>query len=187
MGRSNSTNAGFWDDYGQQNQLFMQTNAGSYQLAPEIAGEFSVPSNVGRGLICGDLDQDGDFDVCVTSAKGAARIFRNDVARTGSWLLARAIDDDRRRDAYGAGITVESNSKKMTKRVQPSSSYLSHNDVRVHFGLADATGVKRVIVHWPDAKGDIAEEFTEIPINRSVELHKGAGKKLSETVDSRDD
>jgi len=61
------------------------------------------------------------------------------------------------------------------RRVHSDSSYLSANDVRVHFGLADKPDIEAVLVHWPDGA---KERFEGVKCDRIVKLRQGAGKSL---------
>ena len=171
--RDSSKAVDFWSEYAQSNQLFMQTGPGVFHHELRLASAFTGSNSVARGLIRGDLDNDGDLDLLVTTAHGSVQLYRNDAPRDGAWLLIRAIDTNHRRDAYGARVTVECGDRKWTQIVQPSSGYLSHHDPRLHFGLGAATEVTRVTVHWPDRRGDVAEEFTDVKRNQSIELRRG--------------
>lgn len=176
IGRVASANADFWSSYAQPNQVFLQVSSGVYRSDSQPVGEFCTTEAVFRGLIYGDLDNDGDHDVVVSTAQGLSRVYRNDAPRNGSWLMIRAVDPLRYRDAYGAKIMVETSGRKWTRAVQPSSSYLSHHDARVHFGLGSQSRIERVTIQWPDSNGDIIEDFSEIAVNQSIEIKKGTGR-----------
>ena len=57
--------------------------------------------------------------------------------------------------------------------MNPGGSYLSHSDVRVHFGLGKAEHLERIEVRWPDGQG---EEFPGGPVDRHLLLRKGEGR-----------
>ena len=52
-------------------------------------------------------------------------------------------------------------------------SYLSSNDLRVHFGLGQSTSVDQVEVHWPSGK---VEKFTVPGVDRIVPADRGNRK-----------
>jgi hypothetical protein len=57
----------------------------------------------------------------------------------------------------------------------PDSSYLSANDVRVHFGLGDKPEIEAVLVPWHDGS---QERFDAIKPDRIVTLRHGAGSRI---------
>jgi hypothetical protein len=59
------------------------------------------------------------------------------------------------------------------QEVRGGGSYYAQNDLRVHFGLADATRVDRVEVRWPTG---VEETWTNVPVNRIVTLDEGSGQ-----------
>src|SRR5438309_855546 len=90
----------------------------------------------------------------------------------GHWLLVRAIDPARRRDAYGATITVRAGGKRWIGFINPGQSYLCSHAPQAHFGLGPADHVDSISVRWPD--GDTADEvFPGGDVDRSIVLRRG--------------
>jgi hypothetical protein len=178
-----STTGDFWSPYAQANQLFVQQTSasGRYRLESRLAGPFESQIGVSRGLISGDIDQDGDVDFVVTSANGTAQLYRNEVPQQGAWLQIRATQGMPPRDATGARVTVEGAGRTWTRIVQPSSGYLSHHDTRLYFGLGDCREIDRITVYWPDRTGAQVEDFAVSRVNQSLELRRGSG--VSRTPD----
>jgi len=56
--------------------------------------------------------------------------------------------------------------------VLSGGSYLSQNDLRVHFGLADYPKADKAEVLWPDGK---VETFTALTTGRYYSIREGAG------------
>jgi hypothetical protein len=166
----------FWNDYAEPNQIYLNDARGHFAEASEFGGPLTNRVDVARALIYGDYDNDGDFDLLVTYSSGPARLFRNDCPRKGNWLLVRAIDPALNRDAYGARIDVAAGEMRQHREVNPSSSYLASNDMRVHFGLGDARQYDRLAVQWPDG---LSEEFPAGAANRQVVLYRGRGSSIA--------
>ena len=68
----------------------------------------------------------------------------------------------------------------MTQRADVFSggSYASTSDMRPHFGLAKATSVERLEVHWPSGR---VERFDVNGVDRFVTLEEAHGKPVPAT------
>src|SRR5204863_5300040 len=140
-----------WTAYKERNQLFSNDGKGRFQDVSEANPAFCSIPNVGRGLACGDFDNDGGVDLLVTEIAGPARLFRNIAPRRGHWLLVRAIDPAAGgRDMYGVHVVLNAGGSARHRWVNPGYSYASSNDPRVHFGLGAAERFESIIVIWPD-------------------------------------
>jgi hypothetical protein len=168
----------FWSQYAERNQLFANEGAGRFRDVSRRNRAFCGVPGVYRGLAWGDVDGDGGIDLLVTTLAGRARLYRNVAADRGHWLLVRALDPARRRDAYGAEITVRAGSKRWVRWVNPGSSYLCSNDPRAHFGLGALDRVDAIDVLWPDGT---RETFPGCPTDQRPEtvLRKGEGRPLA--------
>ena len=65
-----------------QRALMLLNTDGTFESV--TAGDFGGLLRVGRCLLAGDLDSDGDLDLIETACGGVARIYRNDSASEGS-------------------------------------------------------------------------------------------------------
>ncbi|MBS0264060.1 MAG: CRTAC1 family protein [Planctomycetes bacterium] len=169
----------FWNDYAEPSQLFLNDAHGHFIEASASGGAFTQRVDVARGLILGDIDNDGDYDLLVTYSTRQARLFRNDWPRTGHWLMVRTRDSHGNREGYGAQVEVEIGTRRFIRHVNPSSSYLSSHDVRVHFGLAEATSYDRLTVRWADGP---VEDFVGGPADRELVIERGRGTLRPETA-----
>ena len=61
--------------------LLLENTGGAFQSVS--AGDFGKTPRVGRCLLAGDIDSDGDLDLIETACGGAAKIYRNDSAGVG--------------------------------------------------------------------------------------------------------
>jgi enediyne biosynthesis protein E4 len=165
----------FWRPYAQRPQLFENSGAGQFHDVSAANPDFCGHAAVGRGLACGDIDNDGAPDLLAMNTGGPARLFRNVAPHRGHWLTVRAVDPRRGgRDAIGAEITVEAGGRRWWRLVQPGYSFLVSNDPRAHFGLGAAQGVDRVRVLWPDGEEEL---FMGGATDRFITLAQGAGRK----------
>jgi hypothetical protein len=165
----------FWVPYAQRNQLFVNNRHGIFQDISDQNPAFCSLATVGRGLVHGDIDNDGAVDLLVTTTGGPAMLLRNVAPGTGNWLTIQAIDTALGgRDAYGAEIIVRAGRQRWWRLCQPASGYLSSHDPRLHFGLGNISEFDSIRVAWPDGT---EESFPGGPVNRSVTLRKGEGQQ----------
>ena len=75
------------------------------------------------------------------------------------------------RDAIGARVYVCVDGRRPSGEIQSGSGFISHNDSRVHFGLADNVSYNRIEVQWP---GGGREVFPGGKSNRIVRLVQGS-------------
>ena len=60
----------------------------------------------------------------------------------------------------------------MTDEVRSGSSYISQNDLRLHFGLGSATKIDAVEIRWPSG---LLEHFDNLSIDAIHTLKEGSG------------
>jgi hypothetical protein len=159
--------------YGQKNFLFVQATPGRFKNVSEAAGpafQVKLPS---RGSAVGDLDDDGDLDVVVNHLDTKPTWLRNDSAKRGHWVSVLLRGQGRNRSAIGARVTLVAGERRRSREIRSSSSFLSHEDLRAHFGLGDAT--KR-----PGSRcaGPIfaRREGRGPPIDRTIVVEQGKGR-----------
>ena len=76
------------------------------------------------------------------------------------------------RAAIGARVTVRTGKLVQFDEVRGGASYLSQNDLRVHFGLGKAVGLDSVEVLWP---GGAVEKFSGVAADKIYTLIEGQG------------
>jgi len=91
------------------------------------------------------------------------------------WIAFKTVGTRSNRDGIGAKITVHVGKRILLDEVRSGSSYISQNDMRVHFGLGQAAKIYFVEVRW--ASG-FAERFDNLPVDAIHTLKEGTGKAI---------
>ena len=134
--------------YQQQKQLFLNEGRRFRHATKEVGGGLLIEKS-SRGAAFGDYDNDGDIDALVINMNDRPTLLRNDTMRGGHWITLRLVGIKSNRDAIGAKVTLDAGGRKQTAAVRGDGSYLSHSDVRVHFGLGAIAKVTGLEVRWP--------------------------------------
>jgi hypothetical protein len=74
------------------------------------------------------------------------------------------------RSGIGARLKCVAADLKQIDEVRSGGSYLSQNDLRVHFGLGSAQKVDLLEVHWPSGQLD---RLRNIPAGQFITLREG--------------
>jgi hypothetical protein len=128
---------------------------------------------VGRGAAYGDLDNDGDLDVLVSTNNGPAVLFRNDGGNRSRFVRVKPIGARSNRDGIGAKVTVTlPDGSRLWRLVHTGSSYCSQSDVAVTFGLGSHQRVETIEVAWPSGEVD---RTGPVVANRVAFVEEGRG------------
>ena len=120
------------------------------------AGATTVRSS--RGAAFGDYDNDGDVDVLIMNMNERPSLLRNDYAGPNAWLTIQLVGQTSNPTAIGSTVVITTAGRQQARAVVSQSSYYSHDDVRLHFGLGAATKVDTVEVRWPSGGRQIVTD-----------------------------
>ena len=120
----------------------------------------------------GDFDNDGDLDVLVMNMSAPVSLLRNDLSAERHWVRFRLQGTRSNHSAIGALVTIKAGESSQSRAVMSQSSYVSHNDLRVHFGLGQAATVDSILVRWPSGA---EETFPGVEADADWLLVEGSG------------
>ncbi len=154
----------------ERKQLFQNLGNGRFRDVTDEVGGSLLTEKSSRGVAFGDYDNDGDIDILITNLNGRPQLLRNDGGNRNHWVTVKLVGTKSNRDAIGARISLEAGGRRQTAEVRGDGSYLSHNDLRVHFGLGDSAMVDRLEIRWPSG---LAQTLERIAGDHFVEVIEG--------------
>ena len=158
--------------YRQRNLVHHNNRDGTFT---EVGAELGVPfteKHTGRGAAFGDIDNDGDVDVIINNLDGRPQLLRNDGGNANNSVLIKTVGVKSNRDGIGARVTIVSGDLKQVDEVQSGGSYLSQNDLRLHFGLEKRTKIDSIEVRWPSG---VVDKVANLSANKILTIKEGQG------------
>ncbi len=161
--------------------LLVNDHAGKFRSLREQTGNAILTPQVSRGLAIGDLFNDGRLEAVVENLVGGPMILRpegNTLDHQNHWISFQLTGVTNNRLALNARVTVTSGDLTQLGEVTSGGSYLSQNDLRLHFGLGRHTQVDKVAIRWPNGK---LEVLRGLEADRFYAIKEGAG--VTQTAD----
>ena len=168
--------------YAQPKLLQMNQGDGNFCDASDQAGPALLEKRVSRGLAVGDLFNDGNMDVVVGDLNGPPMILKNPGVPGRHWVSFELAGTKSNRLAIGARVKIIAGGMTQTDEVHSGGSYLSQNDMRLHFGLGAATKIDKVEIRWPSGATDV---LTELAPDKFYAVLEGKGLVPFEQVRPR--
>ena len=159
--------------YAERPLLYRNLKNGKFELTPAVEGTGLAVVGVGRGAAFGDIFNDGKISVVVNNMDGVPILLRNVNADHHHWVDLQFIGGPKSpRDAVGTTVYLTAAGVRQRGDVLSGGSYLSSNDMRVHFGLSDAEQAGTAEIHWPSG----AKETIKLPgVDRIYTITEGHG------------
>jgi hypothetical protein len=140
-------------------------------MAAQLGAPFAE-KRVGRGAAFGDMDNDGDVDVVINNLDGAAQILRNDGGNAANSILIKTVGVKSNRHGIGARVKVVAGDLIQLDEVRSGASYISHNDLRLHFGLEKRAKIDSIEVRWPSG---VVDKINDAGVNKILTVKEGSG------------
>jgi hypothetical protein len=157
--------------------VYQNLGNGRFKEVTAQVGPGVLTPKSSRGCAFGDYDNDGDVDVLVMNMNEPPLLLRNEYInkqseQTNNWLQVKLIGTKSNRSAIGAQVQVKSGLRLQVQEVTSQSSYYSHNDLRLHFGMGKNQKAGQIEIRWPNGQ---TETVKDIAVNQTVRIKEGSG------------
>jgi hypothetical protein len=158
--------------YKQINLLFHNKRNGRFaNVTDAVAGNgFSVP-RLGRGAAFADFFNDGHEDIVVGNNDDPPTLLRNRSGGPNHFVSFKLVGARSNRDALAARIRLSAGGVKQMREIAAGGSYMSHNDLRAHFGLASSKRIDSIEVTWPNGN---RQSFRDVRADQFYVVEEGS-------------
>jgi len=171
--------------YAEHKYLYRNLQNGRFEEVTDKGGPGILENAPARGCAFGDYDNDGDIDVAVNCVNAIPQLLRCDSTLKRNWIKIKLSGVKSNRSGIGSRVTVTAKTKPDAPKplaqmdeLRSGGSYFSQNDLRMHFGLDQATKVDMVEIKWLSGQVDRLED---LEVNRLYVIQEG-GKILKSEV-----
>ena len=164
--------------YAQRKLLYRNLRNRRFEDVSEQAGSGISAPSASRGCAFGDFDNDGDVDVVVNTVNDFPQLLRCDSRTGNNWIKIKTLGSKSNRSGIGARLKCvtrlpgDKKPHEQIDEVRSGGSYISQNDLRVHFGLGKAEKVDLLEIRWPSGQIDTLKD---IKPNQLVFVKEGEG------------
>jgi hypothetical protein len=160
--------------YRQRKVLYHNTGNGKFADVSLAGGSGILEAVAGRGAAFGDFDNDGDIDVVVNCINDVPQLLRCDSNSKNYWLKIKLVGVKSNRSAIGARIyCTPQGGRRQMDEVRSGGSYMSQNDLRVHFGLGQAAQAD-LEIRWPSG---VIDTLNAVTANQVIRVTEGQNAK----------
>src|SRR2546429_9777850 len=132
-----------------------------------------------RGLAIGDLSNDGRLSAVIVNRNGAPSLLVNRTTYPNHWIEIKTVGSDSNRSGIGARLELKTATRTQIYEVRSGSSYISNNDMRVHFGLGTIKKIEYLEVRWPSGP---VERYLNPRVDSIAVVIEGSGQPVGRTM-----
>jgi hypothetical protein len=149
--------------------LYLNNANGTFSDISERAGPGILERHAARGAAFGDFDNDGAMEILINNQNEPPSLLKSTQKPTGNWVILRLEGTKSNRSAIGTRVRLTAGGRTQIDEVRSGGSYLSQNDLRVHFGLGSATSIEEIQIDWPSGTRQVERDLR---INRILSVRE---------------
>jgi hypothetical protein len=156
--------------YREPRVLYRNRGNGEFEEVSELAGSAILTPSTGRGCAFGDFNNDGCVDVVINNQNARPSLLKVTRQNSNHWINIKLVGTKSNRSAIGARLKCVAGGLSQIAEVRSGGSYISQNDLRIHFGLADKATIDLLEIRWPSGAID---QLRNIPADQFIRLQEG--------------
>jgi enediyne biosynthesis protein E4 len=156
--------------YREPRVLYRNLGTGKFEDVSQLAGTSVTSPSTGRGCAFGDYNNDGCVDVLINNQNARPSLLKISSENENHWINIKLVGTKSNRSAIGARLKCVTGAFSQIDEVRSGGSYLSQNDLRIHFGLGDSKSVDLLEVRWPSG---ILDQFRNIAAGQFIVIREG--------------
>ena len=147
-------------------RMFLNDGSGRFT---EVSAALGVDHpGQGRGVLCFDLERDGDVDIIIINNEAPPVVLQNQLEDGRGWLSIRLEHTAPNTAGIGARIEVTGPERLHVREIRAGGAFVANGPAEAHFGFGDGVeSISTLEVRWPSG-GRTAMGAT--PINRRLTI-----------------
>lgn len=136
------------------NKLYRNNADGTFDDVTDLTN--LVDTAMGRGAVVFDFNNDGKLDILqmniefsFNQAQDGAVLYLNETENDNNFVMFHLKGTTVNPNAIGARVQLYANDRMLLRHVDGGSSFASHNDKRIHYGLGQIAEIDSVLIYWP--------------------------------------
>jgi hypothetical protein len=154
-----------------KNPMILYHNNGKGRLddLSSSAGPAIHELHSSRGAAFGDIDNDGAIEILVNNQNETPSLLKQSAAGSNHWIHLQLVGTKSNRSAIGARVRLRASGHTQIDVVRSGGSYLSQNDLRLHFGLGSSREADEIEIFWPSG---LHQRLDHIKADRIVTIRE---------------
>ena len=149
--------------YAQPPHLFRNVGKSRFEeVTSESGSDLSRPI-IGRGAAYGDIDNDGDPDLVISTSGGPAHLFRNEGGEKNAWVGLDLRGTRSNPDGVFTRVRVRIGERWESRVVKSATGYCSQNQRELIIGLGAESSVGAVEIEWPSG---VTQTLTDLALRK---------------------
>ncbi|HEX3661475.1 MAG TPA: CRTAC1 family protein [Acidobacteriaceae bacterium] len=163
--------------YAEHKYLYRNLRNGRFEDVTNQGGPGIMENAPARGTAFGDYNNDGWIDVAVNCVNAGPQLLECQPILKRNWIKIKLVGVRTNRSGIGSRITVTATTvpgagKPLVQmdELRSGGSYFSQNDLRMHFGLEQATQVDLLEIRWLSGQVD---HLRNLAVNQLYVVEEG--------------